>query len=159
MRWCRNKSGILTNKNKSIIDGFFSPYNMWREATAHLCECHPGDDSQHDLFPFSRVWVLLVLLQPGFQGTGRLSGGCLGPRRVSVRILAVSVEALRGVNRKGGRVRARALLQLVLWALIGYRGDNLLSHASRQLSKFHRLAQKMCEIIMTKINSVITNDH
>lgn len=41
----------------------------------HLCESHPGDDGQHYLLPFCGVGVLLVLLQPGFQGAGGFSGG------------------------------------------------------------------------------------
>lgn len=85
--------------------------------TAHLCECHPGDDSEHDLLSFGGVGVLLVLLQPGLQGAGGFSSGGLGPRWVPVRVLAVRVEALSGVDRQGGWVRARRVLQLILGAL------------------------------------------
>lgn len=42
---------------------------------AYLCECHPGDDGEHDLLSFSGVRVLLVLLQPSLQGAGGLPGG------------------------------------------------------------------------------------
>jgi len=108
---------------------------------AHLCECHAGDDGQHDLLPLGGVGVLLVLLQPGLQGAGGLPRGGLGPGRVPVRVLAVRVEALSGVDRQRGQVGARAVLQLVLGALQWYgwgggggrkkrrrrRGDNLLS--------------------------------
>lgn len=58
-----------------------------------------------------------MLLQPGLQGARGLPRGRLGPGRVSVRVLAVRVEALSGVDRQGGWVGARALLQLVLGAL------------------------------------------
>ena len=65
----------------------------------HLCECHPGDDGEHYLLSLCGVGVLLVLPQPGLQGAGGLPGGRLGPRRVPVRVLAVWVEALSGVDR------------------------------------------------------------
>ena len=96
--------------------------------TTHLCECHPCDDSEHDLLSFGWVGILLVLLQPGLQGAGGLPCGRLGPRRVPVRILAVRVETLSGVDRQGGWGRPRTLLQLVLGVL--KRGGNLLSDLS-----------------------------
>lgn len=69
------------------------------QATTHLCECHPGDNSKHYLLPFSGVGVLLVLLQPGLQGAGGLPGGRFSPGRVPVRVLTVRVEALGGMDR------------------------------------------------------------
>lgn len=89
----------------------------------HLCECHAGDDREHYLLSFGGVGVLLVLLQPGLQSAGGFSGGRLGPRRVPVRILAVRVEALRGVDRQGGWVRPGTVLQLVLGTLSVWRGE------------------------------------
>ena len=83
----------------------------------HLREGHPGDDGQHDLLPLGGVGVLLVLLQPGLQRAGGLPGGCFGPGRVSVRVLAVWVEALGGVDRQGGRPGSGTLLQVELGAL------------------------------------------
>ena len=35
----------------------------------YLCQCHLGDDGQHDLFSLRWVWVLLVFIEPSFQGS------------------------------------------------------------------------------------------
>ena len=96
---------------------------------SHLCECHAGDDGEHDLLSFGGVGVLLVLLQPGLQSAGGLPGGRLGPRRVPVRVLAVRVEALGGVDGQGGWVGPGTVLQLILGTLSVCRGegDNLMS--------------------------------
>ncbi len=44
-----------------------------REPCRHLGQSHFADDCQHDLFTLRRIRVLLVLLQPRFQRTRRLS--------------------------------------------------------------------------------------
>lgn len=108
---------VLLGPLISSTDLYFSNVLSHNLSITHLCECHPRDDSKHDLLSFGGVGVLLVLLKPGLQGAGGLPGGSLGPRRVPVRILAVRVEALSGVDRQRGWVGARAVLQLILGAL------------------------------------------
>ena len=43
----------------------------------NLCECHLGDDGQHDLLSLRWVGILLVFVKPSFQCGRRLSGGVL----------------------------------------------------------------------------------
>jgi len=85
---------------------------------AHLCEGHLGYDGQHDFLSLGGVGILLVFLEPGLQRAGGLPGGRLGPGRVTVRVLAVWVEALSGVDRQSGRVGSGIVLQVKLRALL-----------------------------------------
>lgn len=110
--------------------------NLTSPKNSYLRERHPRDDRQHDLLPFGGVGVLLVLLQPGLQGAGGLPGGRFGSGGVSVRILAVRVEALRGVDRQG-RVGAR-VLQLVLRALLWRRKENVQQVFPKEIKKEKR---------------------
>ena len=48
---------------------------------SYLCECHFGDDGQHDFLAFGRIWVFLVFVEPLLQSGRRLPSGVLPPRR------------------------------------------------------------------------------
>lgn len=48
-----------------------------REPSGDLSQRHFRDDSQHNLLAFRRIRVLLVLVQPSFQGRRRFSRGIL----------------------------------------------------------------------------------
>lgn len=96
---------------------FFLDILFVSDHLAHLFESHPRLDGQHNLLFFGRVGVILVLLQPGLQGVCALPGGRLGPRWVSIRVLAVQVDTLSGVDMQRGWVGPRVVLQLVLGVL------------------------------------------
>ena len=65
---------------------------------SYLCECHFGDDGEHDLLALGRVRILLVLVQPRLQRRRRLPRRVLPPRRQIVAA-AVSVRKMsEGVN-------------------------------------------------------------
>lgn len=83
----------------------------------YLCECHLGDDGQHDLLSLGGIRVLLVLLQPGLQSAGGLPRSGLGSVRVAIAILAVRVEPCAGVDSQTSRVSSWAVLQIVLRVL------------------------------------------
>lgn len=73
------------------------------EPCGHLCQGHFGDYSQHDLFSFSGVWVLFVLLKPCFQGAGGLSG-CVLSSRVNIhrpipKNPIQSINSYRGLSK------------------------------------------------------------
>ena len=67
----------------------FEPPPGVREPGGHLRQRHLGDDRQHDLFALGRVGVLLVLVQPRLQRSGRFArcilpaGGQIVPGTVS----------------------------------------------------------------------------
>lgn len=57
--------------NNTLIyraNGNFSNLLLGNSGKNYLSECHLGDDGQHDLFSLRWVWVLLVFIEPSFQG-------------------------------------------------------------------------------------------
>lgn len=70
-------SGCFQGDACEVSDGKYTT-SPGVSSLTHLCECHPGDDGEHDFLSFGGVGVLLVLLQPGLQGAGGFPSGGLG---------------------------------------------------------------------------------
>ena len=58
----------------------------------YLSQRHFGDDSQHYLFSFGGIWILLVFVEPGLEGGRRLAGGIFSTRR---QVIACSIPEKR----------------------------------------------------------------
>ena len=55
----------------------------------YLCQCHLGDDGQHDLFSFCGIGILFMFIEPSFQRGSRFSS-CILPSGCQVSIAPVT---------------------------------------------------------------------
>ena len=59
-------------------------------STTYLCECHFGDNGEHDFLSFGWVGVLFVFVEPLFEGGCRLTGCVLSSGR---QVIPASITA------------------------------------------------------------------
>ena len=99
------------------------------EASAGVCkpggdlgQGHLGDDGQHDLLSLGGVGVLAVLVEPCFEGGGRVPGGVLPVRGVPVgegsqgpaeRMVVQGAADGRGVISRPLRVEQHCFISIV----------------------------------------------
>ena len=82
---------------------------------AYLCECHFGDDGEHDLLALGRVRVLLVLVEPRLQRRRRLPRRVLPPRRQIVTAAVSEVEGSESEIDERGNQLGVSFAQGIFW--------------------------------------------